>query len=360
MSNIIKNYDQSLWIYQKIIPYIRCKNKRSGNIHHMQCPFCNEAHTSSHKSTAIRGHYFIDKQNYWCYRCNKWATAFELYEILSGLSRKDLMPEYLSFVNSSNKRGVNLSNYLRVGGGSHYESNSTTDNNGNVKIDLLPIPTVMKNPLTQRGLDYLNNRLILKSPNLPDYAKFYSAMYRPKSLYSTNDKAYEVIVIPWYIDGREWSYQWRFLDNDIPFAKYGFPKNCGKKIYGIDSISTSFPYIICCEGVFDSLWVKNGIAVGGKTLTEYQRSLLKERFPKHRIVYGFDNDVHGINAMFKISGNDKNALIFYWKHLSNGAKDLNDFAISGNSEYFFNTDNLMKCIYNPVQLKMLLNNPFKR
>ena len=74
--------------------------------------------------------------------------------------------------------------------------------------------------------------------------------------YSTNDKAYEVIVIPWYIDGREWSYQWRFLDNDIPFAKYGFPKNCGKKIYGIDSISTSFPYIICCEGVFDSLWVK--------------------------------------------------------------------------------------------------------
>ena len=347
--------EQSLWIYQKILPYIRCKNHRCGNIHMLQCPFCQEALNSSHKSTAIRGYYYIERQNYWCYRCEKWATAFELYEKLSGRDRKELLSEYLSFV--SGRRGVNLSNFMRSGTATPASSGGEGiwDDDGSVHIERQPIPDCMRRPLTERGAEYLKGRLVMESPNLPPYAKFYSASYSSSKY---GNKPYEVVVIPWYLDGQVWGYQWRFLDKDVPFPKYGFPKNSGKKIYGIDSISTAFPFIICCEGVFDSLWVKNGVAVGGKAVTEYQRELLKERFPKHRIVYGFDNDGHGIKAMLKSAGTDKSALVFFWKDVCGGAKDLNDFALDGHKDYFFDEQNVREHIFNPMELQMRLSNPF--
>ena len=355
----VKSLDQSLWIYSKILPYIRGKNSRVGNEHHIQCPFCNEAVTSSHPSTAMRGYYFIDKQNYYCFRCQEWHTAFELYEKLSGLSRKDLLPEYLEFINKHQRRGTNFSNFLSTsadGFKTFAASGANLQTTMGDNVDRVPIPERMKAPLTERGRKYLESRKIFESPNLPPYAKFYSSVYcSPRS----GNKPYEVVVIPWYLDGEVWTYQWRFLDKDVPLPKYGFPKNNGKKIYGIDSISTTFPYIICCEGVFDSLFVKNGIAVGGKSVSDSQRAMLKERFPSHRLVYGFDNDMHGINAMFKSSGNSNDSLIFYWKDVSKGFKDLNDYAVGADFNYFFDEGNVLKHIYNPAHLRLKLNNPFK-
>lgn len=349
-----KNLDQSLWIYSKLIPFIGGKNKRTASEHLLQCPFCDEAHTSSHPWNAMRGCYYIYEQKYYCYRCNCTKSGLELYEKLSGRRYKELLPEYLSFIKSSNKRGVNFSNYLSVSGSDFgnciYSENACKEDETNA------IPSNMRNELTERGRAYLESRHVFASPNLPKYAKFYSAMFNSK----TDGKKYEVVVIPWYRDGEVWSYQWRFLDSDVPFPKYGFPKDCGKKIYGLDSISPSFPYIICCEGAFDSLWVKNGIAVGGKSVTDYQRNLLKKRFPKHRIVYGFDNDEHGLNAMMKKSViEDSSALMFYWKDISDGAKDLNDFAVNGYETFFFDEKNVLDHIVSPLEMKLRFNNPFK-
>lgn len=348
-----KSAEQSLWVYSKILPFISGKNKKGANEHLLQCPFCDEAHTSTHPWNAMRGCYFIYQQKYYCYRCNCSKSGLELYEKLSGRRYSELMPEYLSFIKRQGKNGVNFSNYMSVSSAAC----AATDEKPLHKEDLfVPIPDSMKNELTDRGRRYLEDRKIFDSPNLPKYAKFYSAMYNSR----LDGKKYEVVVIPWYLDGEVWSYQWRFLDSDVPFSKYGFPKDCGKKIYGIDSISTTFPYIICCEGVFDSLWVKNGIAVGGKSITDYQREMLRSRFPKHRIVYGFDNDKHGLDAMLKSSVlEDSSALVFYWKDVSGGAKDLNDFAIAGNGMFFFDDGNVTSHIFSPLALKLKLNNPFK-
>ena len=113
MRGYVKNIDQSLWIYSQILPFIRGKNKKNGNEHIMQCPFCNEAETS-HKKNAMRGYYYIDNQSYYCFRCDKWATALELYEKLSGLDKKNIISEYMSFVRNAgeDRRGVNYSNFL--------------------------------------------------------------------------------------------------------------------------------------------------------------------------------------------------------------------------------------------------------
>lgn len=340
MGRFVKNLDQSLWIYSQILPFIRGRNKKNGNEHIMQCPFCNESETS-HKRNAMRGYYYIDNQTYYCFRCDKWATALELYEQLSGLSKDDLIPEYMSFVrkNTTDKRGINYSNFMTLSGGNQRHEEDK------IEFEYNAVPKNLKNPLTERGKKYLEKRRIFESQNLPKYAKFYSSFFKKK---------YEVVTIPWYMEGQECYYQWRFLDNDIPFSKYGFPKGLTKKIYGIDMIDASFPYIICTEGVFDSLWIKNGIALGGKVLTEFQKELLEERFPKHKIVYAFDNDDAGIKAMMKQSSDNPNSLVFYWKPFSGGAKDLNDFAVSYDKDFFFNVDNVMKCICSPLQLKWKL------
>lgn len=341
----VKNIDQSLWLYSKILPYITCKNVKCGNEHHIQCPFCDEAHNSKHPSTAIRGYYYITTQSYHCFRCGYTTSALKLYEKLSGSSYKELMQEYMSFISTSNKNknGLSLSNFISA-------STNLKDNKNTKHLlsETQPVPDKLKNPLTDRGKEYLVNRGVYNSPNLPSYAKFYSAVYKKK---------YEVVVIPWYIEGEEVYYQWRFLDKDVPFPKYGFPKGNGKKIYGIDMISPSFPYIICTEGVFDSLWVKNGIAIGGKFLTENQKSYLSNRFPKHTIVYAFDNDEAGISGMTRVC-DEKDALVMYWKDVSKGEKDLNDFALNVDKNYFFNEDNIKSHLVSPLQLKLKLHNPF--
>lgn len=349
MANLIKNVDQSMWLYSKILPYITCKMSRCGNEVHLQCPFCNEAITSSHPNTAIRGYYYIMTQTYHCFRCGYHTSALKLYEKLSGYSYKTLMDEYMRFIKDSteNKRGLNLANFISK---SYVKSDALSGNHTEDLLgDSIQIPDKMRNPLTDRGKSYLESRLIFQSPNLSSYSKFYSAVYKKK---------YEVVVIPWYIDGEEVYYQWRFIDKDVPFPKYGFPKGVNKKIYGIDNISTSFPYIICVEGVFDSLWIKNGVAIGGKSLTDSQKEYLSNRFPKHRIVYAFDNDSAGIDGMER-TAKDNDSLIMYWKDVSHGTKDLNEFAIAGYKDYFFDEQHIIDHLSSPLQLKLKLKNPFK-
>lgn len=51
--------------------------------------------------------------------------------------------------------------------------------------------------------------------------------------------------------------------------KYIFPKDKKKLVAGLDNIDVSFPYIILLEGFYDSVFVKNGVCVGTKAVTDY-------------------------------------------------------------------------------------------
>ena len=49
----------------------------------------------------------------------------------------------------------------------------------------------------------------------------------------------------------------------------------------------------------------------------------------------------------------------YWKDVSDGAKDLNEFAIAGHKDYFFDENHIIEHLSTPLQLQLKLNNPFK-
>ena len=74
----------------------------------------------------------------------------------------------------------------------------------------------------------------------------------------------------------------------------------------------SWPYIIVFEGVYDSLFVKNGIATGTKSISDMQYKLIRERYPKMSICCSFDNDPAGISSMVKMIKKNADVKFFKW------------------------------------------------
>lgn len=320
------NLDQASWLYDQIRPYIPANHVVSGYDVNFPCPFCNEVVNAKKRGTR-RGHYYIHTQSYYCFRCDKWTHGMDLYSILAGIPVSDIKPLYFKFKYSSNNNSV---------------AKTIETENDKYCIEYNEIPDEYRKPLSATALKYLTDRKIFQAPNLPKNFDFYS--YK--------DKMGEYIVIPWIYNGQECYYQKRLLNGgDI---KYLFPKNIEKSVFGLDNIDTSFKYMIATEGVFDCIWIKNGIALGGKALTDYQKWFIAQRYPHHEIVYAFDNDPAGNSAMLKIIEKRPNSKFLNWFDYAKEAKDMNEFVCKYNTNIFNNEDNLKKMIVSGAKMKILL------
>ena len=337
----------SNWLFQKIAECHPHNMKRSGNVVTMSCPFCDEYHNSKkHGHNAARGNYYIDNQSFWCFNCNRWATGLDLYAQLSGedVTRGEFARRFFfkRFSNDVGQSGVEASS-------------------GSFDVNLrhpkkLPVPDFMRHPLTEQGKEYLKMRMLFDAPNLDHDISFFSCVRRVKS----TGESYNAVVIPWMFDGDEYFYQLRFIDNKpLPFGKYMFPlKNktgVDKPVYGLDMVDVTFPYVICFEGVFDSVFVKNGVAIGGKSLSDYQRGLIKARYPRHKVVFAFDNDDPGIVACK--SQMDRNPFDLYlnWFEVAEGCKDVNDLVLkTGNPRILYDAESLESLIVPAISLRLAI------
>jgi len=322
------NLDQATWLYDKIRPYIPRNHVPNGNDINFPCPFCNEASSAKKRGTR-RGHYYINTQTYWCYRCEKWAHGLELYSQMSGTPQEEIKPEYFRFKYSKDATDIYL--------------DQLSDKN-EFCIEYNEIPPQMRNDLPPHVTKYLKDRKIFQAPGLPKDYKFYYF----------SEKNREYIVIPWIYNGQECYYQRRILSDNTEF-KYLFPKDLEKSVFGLDNIDTTFKYIICVEGVFDAIWIKNGIAIGGKALSDYQKWFISQRYPHHTLIYAFDNDIPGKNAMLKIIEKNPNSKFLNWFNYAKEAKDVNEYVIKYNSNIFYNKENLEKMICNSIKMKLLLS-----
>ena len=161
-------------------------------------------------------------------------------------------------------------------------------------------------------------------------------------------------MIPWRLNGVDAYFQLNDFQK-LHSLKYIFPKDKKKLLYGLDNIDISWPYIIVFEGVYDSLFVKNGIASGTKSVSDYQLKLIKERFPRHQIVISFDNDKSGITSMTKLLKNGSDFKYFKWFNKNTQQKDINEYVLSkGNVNIFTNTSILEKMIVDKLLMKMFL------
>ena len=143
--------------------------------------------------------------------------------------------------------------------------------------------------------------------------------------------------------------------------KYIFPKEENinfqdKPVFNIGNIDVSFPYVVCLEGIMDSLFVKNGVALGGKTLTDYQHRMIRELYPRHKIVLAFDNDQAGIQSSLKHADKYDVSFLNTWDLLSAAkCKDINEFVMKSNrTDVFSNKKVIKSLIMSPFMVKMKL------
>ena len=239
-------------------------------------------------------------------------SGIKLLEALSGPDFPALKQEYVRLF---------LKSGLDSSLSSVFSAHSDEPNVLSIKAALDP---ALKKPLTERAKEYLNKRKVLDAPFLKE------------KLFSTykEDSNEEYILIPWKVNGAD-AY-WQINDFlGLHGMKYMFPKNRRKLLYGLDNVDPTYKKIFVFEGVYDSLFVKNGICSGTKAVTDFQMKLIKSRWPQHEICIAFDNDAPGFASMMKAIEQDKASKFFVWYDASTKEKDINEAVIAADDVNLF-------------------------
>ena len=327
------------FINDKVWTYLPASKTKIGNEFHVRCPICGDSKKNPLKK---RGYYYCNSSSYFCFNCNASMTGIQLLKTISGSDYDDIIQEYKKL---KIKNHGDISSQINIGIDSLNQQNQLSVFSFLNSLQNT-IKSEWKNPLTNSAINYLENRKVLEAPYLKD--KLYSVFDKNKN---------EYILIPWKLNGVNAYYQINdFEHHDKIGRKYIFPSKKEKLIYGLDNIDISFPYIICFEGVYDSLFIPNAIAIGGKTLTSLQYDILSKRFPSHQIVLSYDNDDAGLTAMMKtIKKNSSKFKYFKWFSEKTKEKDINDYILKQNNvNLFTNKDYVKELIVGAATMKMFL------
>ena len=328
--------DFKAFINEKVWEYLPSSKIKIGNEIHMRCPICGDSKKNSRKK---RGYWYCETASFHCFNCGTSMNGMKFLQAISGQEYEDIVQEYRKL---KMKNGGYLS--------SDFDSSSDQQTQLSTFSYLNSLQSIVKpewrNPLSEAATEYLEHRKVLEAPFLK--GKLYSVFDKDKN---------EYILIPWKINGVDAYYQINdFEHHDSLGRKYIFPAKHEKLIYGLDNIDLSFPYIICFEGVYDSIFVPNGIAIGGKSLTKFQREIVLKRYPNHQIVLSFDNDEAGLSAMAKeIKKHPNEFKYFKWFDDSTKEKDINDFVLKNNKIDAFSNKSIVESkIVGPISMKMYL------
>lgn len=323
------SYEYIQFLNQKVLELLPSGFSRVGDKLNFRCPLCGDSHKDPRKR---RGWFYLRTGSYYCFNCSTGLSGIKFIEAISGSSYEEIRKEYTRL-------------FLRSGRNPKLSADFEAPDD---EPDLFHLKSIInpdwKNPLTDKALEYLENRKVLEAPFFDN--QLYSCFNRSRSE--------EFILIPWKLNGIEAYYQINDFQK-LHSMKYIFPKDKKKLIAGLDNIDISFPYIFVFEGYYDSVFVKNGICVGTKAITDYQLRLIKERFPKHQIVISFDNDSAGIDSMIRLLKRENDFKYFRWFNKNTMQKDINDFVLAkGNVNIFSDPKVLEKMIADKLVMKMYL------
>jgi hypothetical protein len=323
---MIQSYDYIQFINEKVMEYLPADRVRVGDKLNFRCPLCGDSHKSLTKK---RGFYYLKNASFFCFNCSTGMTGLKLLQTLSGKDYAEIKTEYAK--------------EFAKGGFSRKAFFPEEKADG---FDLMHIKPALdpswKLPLSEDAKAYLAGRMVDRAPFLRE------------DFFSYKGRRGDYILIPWVVNGVDAYYQLNDYKK-LGSLKYVFPKDSSKLVYGLDNVDLSWPYVIVFEGVYDSLFVKNAVAVGTKSLSERQEKLIRERYPNHRICLSFDNDKPGLDATAKAVERGGDYLFFRWFDDATRAKDVNEAVLAaGDPSMFSDAKSLEKSIFTPLQTKLWL------
>jgi len=278
-------------------------NKYDGN-YNASCPICREGNSWGKKKRLF---YYPKTQSLYCFNCQKSWSAINWLSNITGQSYDEILLENKNDDFSSEIKNVEIKKELI--------------------IPSLPYDSInILDPIQQKY--YKNNKFFNKALDYIKERKLDTAINRSKSYYiSFTDKVHKNrLIIPFYdMSNKIVFYQTRALDGSEP--RYLGKMGHDKTIFGIENIDPDIDYIFLFEGPIDSMFVRNGVAVCGLTLTKTQKEQLNT-FPFHRKIWVLDNisvtkDDETKQKVLKLL-NDSEKL-FKWPTLK--YKDFNEMAM---------------------------------
>ena len=298
-----------------------------------RCPICGDSKRNKLKK---RGYFYRKTGTFHCFNCEANMTG---YDFLKAICPRDVFDSIIQ-----EYKVLNFDNIVR---GKKVDLFASTQGPRTFEI-LSPNPSYkylldagwVASDLSSEALAYLDSRKIpLESRGML------------KSIKDSNGREFVLIQYIWD-DNCIYHQLGNFNKYDIKgqgAVKYIFPKDENinfqqKPVFNIGNVDVSHHSIYCTEGVFDSLFLKNGVALGGRNLTEYQYKMLSELYPRHKIVLAFDHDYAGMSSSIKHAEKYPNVLFLDVSDLMEAAKvkDLNDFVKATNRADIFMNERFLK------------------
>jgi hypothetical protein len=282
-------------------------HNKYNNIYNASCCICREGKSWLKKK---RLYFYPDTNSFYCFNCNKSWNAYNWISQTTGLSKEEIEAE--AFIGDivkdvTDKIGKNVFKKPRTQYILPIDSINLEDTQQSNFYKI--------NPAFQKATDYIRSRSLNTAVNRS------SNYYISLTDYIHKNR----LCIPYYdIDKKIVFYQTRALDGSEP--RYLNKIGSDKTIFGIDRIDPNIPYIFLFEGPIDAMFVKNGVALAGLTLSKAQQLQLNS-FMFHEKIWVLDNpkkDEAAKENIFKLL--QRKEKIFKWPE-NKFYKDFNEWAV---------------------------------
>lgn len=278
------------------------------------CPTCREGKSWGKKR---RLNYVPDKNFIHCFNCNKTWTPINWIMEQSGLEYNQVLEE---------SKEYNFSNF-------EYNDEKFV----RPESETLPVDSI--NLFDKQQVDYfMSNKVVKDALRLIKDRRLDTAVNKPQALYvSLKDYIHKNrLIIPFYDHNNKivW-YQTRsiYKKDEVDRPKYMSKLNSERSVYGLDRINEQIDYLFIFEGPIDSMFVKNGLAMGGISMSDLQEEQMK-RYRLHQKIWVLDNQLkENEDVKYQVNKLMENGeRVFLWPKKFKGIKDVNELCVKVNKD----------------------------
>ena len=302
--------DMKWYIENTLSDFVRIVHK-SRECFRFRCPLCGDSKKSKGK---VRGNYYRRTGSYHCFNCGADNSGLFVVSELGDIDINEVRKDFLQTLVTPSEERYTLPKLVEK-----------------KVVETFEIPDNWVDIPRYELKKFVLDRKVLEAKGAPKNWRLYY------------NNLTDRIAIPWVRDNKIEYYQERSI-REYQESKYLFPKDMKKSIFGLDNLDFTWPYILFTEGVFDSVFIKNAVAIGGIFPTIEQLKYLEQVNFGSELVWFPDNPWKDKSSFVKIIKQAKkypNQKIYMWRK-SVSVKDVNDLvlAIDDINFFFDNTDEI--------------------
>jgi hypothetical protein len=283
------------------------------NTYNASCPICREGNSWLRKKRC----YYIVSDNYiCCHNCSRTWSPIQWIKEVSGMEYKDVLKDAAQYDTS-------LDEIVQ-----RYEHKEKKE----PKTSQPTLPHDSINLLNDIQLKFYKGNEHVRAASLYIRSRrLTTAINRPKTFYmSLNDKFHRNrLVIPFYDErGKIIFYQSRALnERDDQYARYLSKVDSKFSTFGVNNIDNDYEYLFLFEGPIDSMFVKNGLAMGGLHTNALQDEQL-QKYWLHKKIWVLDNQLDNKEVKKKYHQLiDSGESIFVYPEKFKDFKDINEVCV---------------------------------